>query len=130
MDSSGAHDGGNLHQRRTIGRLAFFREETTIDARSWPDHPTIVADCHVRISICGSSTIKARSPQNQSPIATRSWPDRCVIMPTIRANSPKIGLIFRGIEATMPPKVIAPTTPAIHSHDRINRPPFLGQISL
>ena len=76
VDSSGAHDGGNLHQRRTIGRLAFFREETTIDVRSWPDRHTIVADCRVRISICGSSTIKARSPHNQSPIATRSWPDR------------------------------------------------------
>ena len=46
-----------------------------IVARSWSDRPTIVADCRVRSHIYGSSTIAARSPCNQSPIARRSWPE-------------------------------------------------------
>ena len=41
--------------------------------------------------------------------------------------APRSGLICHGIEAMTPPRGIAPMTLSIRSHDRINRPQFLGQ---
>ena len=77
VDSSGARDGGNLHQSRTIGRLLFFREETMIDARSWPDHRRSPRQKHHLWKL-----------HDRSSIALQSKPDRQAIVPTISANSP------------------------------------------
>ena len=50
------------------------RDRGPIVARSWSDRPTIVPNRRIRILIYGSSTIAARSPGNQNPIAARSCP--------------------------------------------------------
>ena len=44
--------------------------------------------------------------------------------------APRSGVICRGLEATMPPSEIAPTTAYIRSHDRIKWPKILSEYSL
>ena len=79
-DPQWSHQEHTIVIRRAIRRLAFFRKETTIDARSWPDcrgswrqrrHSWMPYD---RNSIAlqsklDRSAIVARSPRDRGPIA-------------------------------------------------------------
>ena len=88
------------------------------------------------------TTIVARSWRDRGPIAARSWPDRGPIVARSRPDrGPIVGLlrrksrlIWREIEAIIAingsNRLLDRLWPSIRLHDRVNRPPSLGQISL
>ena len=98
VDSSGARDGGNLHQSRTIGRLLFFREETMIDARSWPDHRRSPRQKHHLWKLHDRSSIALQSKPDRQAIMARSSRDRG---PIVARSYPRFRLIHHQIGAEL-----------------------------
>ena len=100
------------------------RRKTSLIARSGPPN---LPDQIGRQRLKFNQDRGSRSQFDHGPIAMRSWPYR----PTIGAKfTAKLGLICRGIYATINAKGIAPMTPSIRSHDCINWPQFSSKISL